>query len=109
MAKAKIDVEELEGATEPMVKVASKPLVEERKKIKDYPRVRCVIESKDDQEVDLAVGLNDYSAYLQFGQEIDLPEPVYNMIKEQTTIRFERDESGFARSKEVKKYIVSKV
>ena len=44
MAKAKVDVEELEGATE----VVAKP-----KMIKDYPRIKCIVESRDEQEVDV--------------------------------------------------------
>ena len=100
MAKAKVDVEELEGATE----VVAKP-----KMIKDYPRIKCIVESRDEQEVDLPIGINEYQAYIQFGKEVDLPEPVYNMIKEQVTIKFEKDENGFTKSKDIKKYIVSKV
>ena len=100
MAKAKVDVEKLEGATE----VVAKP-----KMIKDYPRISCVVESRDEQEVDLPIGINEYQAYIQFGKEVELPEPVYNMIKDITTIRFEKDENGFTKSKEIKKYIISKV
>ena len=100
MAKAKVDVEELEGATE----VVAKP-----KMIKDHPRIKCIVESRDEQEVDLPIGINEYQAYIQFGKEVDLPEPVYNMIKEQVTIKFEKDENGFTKSKDIKKYIVSKV
>ena len=100
MAKAKVDVEELEGAAE----VVAKP-----KYIKDFPRIKCVVESRDEQEVDLPIGINEYQAYIQFGKEVDLPEPVYDMIKGITTIKFEKDENGFTKSKEIKKYIVSKV
>jgi hypothetical protein len=100
MAKAKVDVEKLEGATEEVAKP---------KMIKDYPRISCVVESRDEQEVDLPIGINEYQAYIQFGKEVELPEPVYNMIKDITTIRFEKDENGFTKSKEIKKYIISKV
>ena len=100
MAKAKVDVEELEGATE----AVAKP-----KMIKDHPRIKCIVESRDEQEVDLPIGINEYQAYIQFGKEVDLPEPVYDMIKGITTIKFEKDENGFTKSKEIKKYIVSKV
>ena len=100
MAKAKVNVEELEVAP----KEAAKP-----KMIKDYPRISCVVESRDEQEVDLPIGINEYQAYIQFGKEVDLPEPVYDMIKGITTIKFEKDENGFTKSKEIKKYIVSKV
>lgn len=76
--------------------------------IKDYPRIKCVVESRDENEVDLPIGINEYTAHIQFGKEVELPEPVYNMIKEIKTIRFERDDNGFTKSKEINKYIISK-
>ena len=89
--------------------VATEEEVVKPRFIKDYPRIKCVIESRDENEVDLPIGINEYTAYVQFGKEIEIPEPVYNMIKEIKTIKFERDESGFSKSKEINKYIISKV
>ena len=88
---------------EPTV-VAEKP-----KLISEFPRVKCIIESRDENEVDLPIGINEYTAHIQFGKEIEIPEPVYDMIKGLTTVKFERGEDGFTRSKEIKRYIISKV
>jgi hypothetical protein len=82
---------------------------EPRKAIKDHPKVRCVIETREDGELDLAVGLNEYQCLIAFGKEVEIPEPVYNMIKNLKTIKFTKDENGFAKMEEVNKYIVSKV
>lgn len=78
-------------------------------KISDHPRIKCVVESRNEGEVDLQIGLNEYTANIQFGKEIELPKPVYDMICGLTTVKFEKDENGFSRSKEIKRYIVSKV
>lgn len=88
--------------------VATEEVVETPKRIADFPRVKCVIESRDENEVDLPIGINEYTAYIQFGKEIEIPQPVYDMIKGLTTVKFERDENGFTRSKEINRYIVSK-
>jgi len=77
--------------------------------IKDYPRIKCTVESRDEQEPDLPIGINEYTCLIRFGQEIDLPEPVYDMVRGLTTIKFTKDDNGFARSQEIKRYIVSKV
>ena len=107
MAKAKVEDVVPEGSEET---VETKPEAKKvYKSIYHYPRVKCVIESRDEQEVDLPIGLNEYQAYIQFGKEIEIPEPVYDMIKGITTIKFVKDENGFSQSKEIKKYIISKV
>lgn len=77
--------------------------------IRDHPKIKCVIETRDDNEIDLAIGINEYTAMIQFGKEIDLPEPVYNMIKGLTMPKFVKDENGFTRTETINKYIVSKV
>jgi hypothetical protein len=82
---------------------------EPRKKIKDYPKVKCIIETRDEDEVDLAIGINEYQCFIIFGKEIEIPVPVYNMVKDLKTIRFTKDENGFSKTEEINKYIVSKV
>jgi hypothetical protein len=82
---------------------------EPRKRIKDFPTVACIIETRDEDEIDLAIGINEYQCFIIFGKEIEIPVPVYNMIKDLKTIRFKKDENGFAKTEEVNKYIVSKV
>ena len=80
-----------------------------RTRIDTHPKVTCIIETRDEDEIDLAIGINEYQCYIQFGKEITIPEPVFNMVKGLTTIKFEKDENGFSKSKEIKKYIVNKV
>ena len=77
--------------------------------IRDFPRIKCIIESRDEQEIDLPIGINEYTCMIRFGQEVEIPEPVYDMVKSLTTIKFSKDENGYARSDEIKRYIVSKV
>jgi hypothetical protein len=98
------DIPDIED--EPIV-IEARP--EPRKKIKDYPKVACIIETRDEDEIDLAIGINEYQCFIIFGKEIEIPVPVYNMIKDLKTIRFKKDENGFAKTEEVNKYIVSKV
>jgi hypothetical protein len=99
------DIPDLE-AEEP-IKIEAKPV--ERMRIKDHPHITCIIETRDEDEVDLAIGINEYQCFIQFGKEITIPVPVYNMVKEQKTIKFKKDENGFAKTEEINKYIVSKV
>ena len=79
------------------------------KYIRDFPRIKCIIESRDEQEIDLPIGINEYTCMIRFGQEVEIPEPVYDMVKSLTTIKFSKDDNGYARSDEIKRYIVSKV
>ena len=78
-------------------------------RISDFPRIKCIIESRDESETDLPIGLNEYTALLRFGVELELPEPVYDMVKGLTTIKFSKNDNGFARSEEIRRYIVSRV
>ncbi len=96
----------------PDLEVEEAPIVITKPKyafIKDYPRIKCIVESRDESEYDLPIGINEYTALIKFGQEVNLPEPVYEMIKGLTTIKFSKDENGFASSDEIKRYIISKV
>jgi hypothetical protein len=99
-----LEVPDLEVEEAPVV--ITKPTF---KYIRDYPRIKCIVESRDEQEYDLPIGINEYTCMIRFGQEVEIPEPVYDMIKSLTTIKFIKDDNGFSRSEEIKKYIVSKV
>lgn len=98
------EVPDLEVEEAPVV--ITKPMF---KYIRDFPRIKCVVESRDETEYDLPIGINEYTCMIRFGQEVEIPEPVYDMIKSLTTIKFTKDDNGFARSEEIKRYIVSKV
>jgi hypothetical protein len=82
---------------------------EPRKPIKDYPFVTCIVEAREEGELDLAIGLNDYQCLIKLGEEIELPAPVYEMLKTLKTNRYVKDENGFTRTEEINKYIVTKV
>jgi hypothetical protein len=82
---------------------------EPRKSIRNYPKVRCVIETREEGETDLFISVNDYHCLIQFGEEIEIPEPVYKMVKGLKTSKAVKDENGFSKLEEVNKYIVSKV
>jgi hypothetical protein len=99
------EVPDLPAGNEPM----AEPTVQ-FKFIRDYPRVRCVIESRNPEDFDIPVGLNDYSALIKLGVEVSIPEPVYEMLKGLEDIRYGVDkETGMAKTEYIKRYIVSKV
>ena len=107
--KKKEDSEEQVVATEATEQNAVKKTPAKPVKIKDYPRIKCIIETRDEQEQDLFIGLNEYQCYIQFGKELELPEPVFNMVRDLETIKFTKGANGFAESQTIKRYIVSKV
>ena len=91
---AELGLSEIPDIEDEPIKIDAKP--KERMRIKDYPHVTCIVETRDEDEIDLAVGINEYQCLVQFGKEVTIPVPVYDMIKEQKTIKFKKDENGFA-------------
>lgn len=91
-------VEEVE---EPKVAVA-KPV-----RIKDFPRKKVIVESRDSEVFDYPFSVNEFNAYIQMGKEVSLPVPVINHIESLTEPRYIKDpETGFTKHDNVKKFFV---
>lgn len=84
--------------------------VEVRKRIKDYPRKKVIIESRNPEEKDYVFSVNEYDAFIQFGRELLLPIPVIDMIKGLTEPKMIKDDdTGYSKTIEIKRFIVQYV
>lgn len=83
---------------------------EQPKRIKDYPRIKVKIESRNPEITDYPFSINEYAVQVQMGKEVHLPEPMIELIKSIEEARFVRDpETGFMKHELVKKFFVEKV
>ena len=97
-------LEEIVETTTVVKKAVSKAIM----KIKDYPKKKVIVQSRDDEEQYQTFSVNDYGVVVTMGEEILLPEPIIDMIKGLTTIVHKPDtESGFNKAKEVNRYFVT--
>ena len=88
--------------------VVRKPVAKAPLKIKDYPKKKVIVQSRDDEEQYQTFSVNDYGVVVTMGEEILLPEPIIDLIKGLTTIVHKPDvESGFNKAKEVNRYFVT--
>jgi hypothetical protein len=105
------DIEEISDLAIPVKGQVSEPKAKAAPmKIKDYPRIKVKVESRNPEIVDYPFSINEYAIQIQMGKEIFIPEPMVELIKSITETRFVRDgETGFMKHEEVQKFFVEKL
>ena len=89
------------------VTISNRPVPMAKKRIKDFPRKKVIIESRDPEVVDYPFSVNEYACYVQMGKEVLLPTPVIEFIETITEVYYRKDmETGFQRHEELNKFFV---
>ncbi len=89
------------------VTMSNRPIPMAKKRIKDFPRKKVIIESRDPEEADYPFSVNEYSCYVQMGKPVLLPEPVISFIETITDVYYRKDlDTGFQRHEELNKFFV---
>lgn len=100
------DLSPRETEEEPIV-TSTRPVPMARRRIRDFPRKKVVIEARDPEIVDYPFSLNEYACYVQMGKEVLLPEPVIEFIKSITEVHFRKDpDTGYSMHVEQSKFFV---
>lgn len=92
---------------EDIATLSNRPIPMAKKRIKDFPRKKVIVECRDPEVVDYPFSVNEYACYIQLGKEVLLPEPVIEFIKSVTDVYYRKDpETGFQKHEELNKFFV---
>lgn len=87
--------------------VSNRPTPMAKRRIKDFPRKKVIVECRDPEVVDYPFSVNEYACYVQLGKEVLLPEPVIEFIQSVTDVYYRKDpETGFQKHEELNKFFV---
>lgn len=79
------------------------------KRIKDYPRKKIVLEARDAAVKQQPVGINEYTALIQIGEEVLVPEPVVTLLEGLTDTVHVKNSEGNVEAKRVSRFYVKYV
>ena len=97
------------SSTEEVAVLSNRPVPLARKKIKDFPRKKVIIQARDPECFDHPFSVNEYACYVQMGKPVLLPTPMIDFIKSITEVYYKKNSDGFAEHQELNKFFVEYV
>ena len=97
------------SSTDEVAVLSNRPVPMAKKKIKDFPRKKVIIQARDPECFDHPFSINEYACYVQMGKEVLLPTPVIDFIKSITEVYYKKNSDGFAEHQELNKFFVEYV
>lgn len=104
-----VNVPEPEVNIEMREPAEAKPSQVKPRRIADYPRIKVALEARDNSIKQQAVGINEYQALVQVGEEVMLPEPVVDMLESLTDTIHVKNNEGSVEAKKVSRFYVKRL
>ena len=80
----------------------------QRRRIKDYPRVKIVLEGRSPDIKQQYVSINEYTASIKVGEEVMIPEPVADYLDSLKDVIHVANEDGTVSPKSISRFYVRK-
>lgn len=104
-----VNVPEPEVIMEVKEPQAATPKKDKPRRISDYPRVKVILEARDNTIKEQTVGINEYQALIKIGEEVMLPEPVIDLLDGLTDTIHVVNGDGEVEPKRVSRFYVKRV